>query len=149
MRFPYDVKGEVDLNIKRVFPHREKFYKPEIKIVVEYQNKKIKLFALVDSGADSCLFPGDVAEVLNIDARLGIRIDYVGLGNEKVPFYFHEVKIYVGNYWFKTMAGFTTRPIGTTALLGQQGLFENFIVTFNHKNKFFESNGSFKRQKTS
>ena len=89
---------------------------------------------MVDSGADACLFPPDVAEILEIDVKSGERADFVGIGSTKTTFYFHEVEILLGNYHVKTKVGFSTSAIGAGGVLGQQGFFENFVVAFDHKN---------------
>jgi len=138
MRFPYIYKGFLSGDVTAVYPNESRLFKPEIKIVVSYNGGKQKLFALVDSGADSCLFPKDVADVLGIDVRSGKQVFYTGIGGHQVLFYFHEIEIFVGKYKFKTMAGFANSGIGTTALLGQRGFFENFKVTFDRKNKYTE-----------
>ena len=138
MRFPYIDKGFSHPDIQRVFPQAKNIFKPEIKIAVRYGDVKRKLYALVDSGADSCLFPRDVADILGIDVRNGHKIFYTGIGGSQTLFYFHEVEIFVGKYKFKTMAGFANAGIGTSALLGQRGFFENFRVSFDNKNRFIE-----------
>ncbi len=138
MRIPYVSKGPAHGDILKVFPEAKSIFKPEIKIVVGHQDIKQKCFALIDSGADSCLFPRDMAEVLGIDVRSGRKIMYTGIGGQQVPFYFHQVEIFLGKYQFKTMAGFANTGIGTSALLGQKGFFENFIVSFDYKNRFVE-----------
>ena len=93
----------------------------------------------MDSGADACLFPRGIADVLGIDVRAGDRMDFTGIGGMPTPFYFHEVEIPLGEYQIKSKVGFSTSlNIGVGAILGQHGFFDNFIVTFDRKNKFME-----------
>ena len=138
MRVPYVLKGPAHGDIVRVFPDAPDNFKPEIKIAIRHKDNKLKCFALIDSGADSCLFPKGMADALGINLRSGSRITLVGIGKQNVHFYFHEIEIFVGKYKFKTMAGFADGEIGTSALLGQRGFFENFVVSFDRKNRFIE-----------
>ena len=138
MRVPYLYKGPSGPDVRKAFPEVKCIYRPEIKIAIQYGTSKQKLFALVDSGADSCLFPKDVADVLAIDLHAGIPIMYTGIGGHQVPFYFHEVEIFLDAYRFKTMACFASAGIGVGAILGQRGFFENFTVAFDYKQNFVE-----------
>lgn len=138
MKIPYKAIGPQDPQIVKVFPENKLTFRPVITIALLHQNTKEKFSALVDSGADACLFPRDAAEVLNIDIKSGPRAFFTGIGGGQIPFYFHEIDIFVGEYQVKTKVGFSTSTIGTTGLLGQQGFFDNFIVSFDYKNKFLE-----------
>ena len=137
MHIPY-VKERASSDTLKVFPDVQGVYRPKIKIAVEYNGIKQKVFALIDSGADSCLFPRDIGEVLNIDVRKGLPIMYTGIGGQQVPFYFHEVTVFFDQYSFKTMAGFAHAGIGTGGILGQRGFFENFAVKFDYKHLVVE-----------
>ena len=136
MRIPYIVQPASPA-LTKIFSKKELF-KPLITVVLRKGGKKRKLFALVDSGADACLFPPDVAEILEIDVKSGERADFVGIGSTKTTFYFHEVEILLGDYHVKTKVGFSTSTIGAGGVLGQQGFFENFVVSFDHKNCYVE-----------
>lgn len=138
MKIPY-LEKPVSAGFQRIFPEIAGVLKPLIPIVVRHQGKKEKVFALVDSGADACLFPSGLADRLGIEVREGIRHDFVGIGASKTPFYFHEVEILFGKYQVKTKVGFSTsQNIGAGGVLGQQGFFDHFIISFDHKNKFLE-----------
>ena len=138
MKIPYKALGPQDPAVIKVFPQNKLTFRPVITVALQYQNTKQKFSALVDSGADACLFPRDVAEVMNIDIKSGARAFFTGIGGGQIPFYFHEVDLFVGEYQVRTMAGFSTSTIGTTGLLGQQGFFDHFIISFDYKNKFIE-----------
>ena len=107
MKIPY-LEKPVSSGFKQIFPEVESVYKPLIPVVVRYRDKKEKVFALVDSGADACLFPAGLAERLGIDIRTGVRHDFTGIGALKTPFFFHEVEILFGRYQVKTKVGFST-----------------------------------------
>ena len=113
-------------------------YLPLLTIVVRHQEKKRKLLALVDSGADACLFPRDVAEILGIDVEAGRRANLTGIGGNRIPFFFHEIEILFDRYQVRTQAGFAKGSIGATGLLGQEGFFDQFTISFNLQNGLFE-----------
>ena len=138
MKIPYLVKT-ASPDFSKAFCDIRQILKPLIPVVLRFQGRKVKLFALVDSGADACLFPRGVADDLGIDVREGTRIDFTGIGGMPAAFYFHEVEILFGEHQVRTRVGFSIAlNIGTGGILGQQGFFENFIVAFNHKNRFIE-----------
>ena len=135
MKIPYKAIGPQDPQVVKVFPENKLTFRPVITIAMQYQNTKEKVIALVDSGADACLFPRDTAELLNIDIKSAQRAFFTGIGGGQIPFYFHEVTIFVGEYQIKSKVGFSTSTIGTTGILGQQGFFDSFIISFDCKNK--------------
>lgn len=138
MKIPYKAIGPQDPQIAKIFPENKLTFRPVITIALQYQNAKEKFSALVDSGADACLFPKDTAEMLNIDVKSGQRAFFTGIGGGQVPFYFHEVNMFIGEYQVKSKVGFSTSTIGTSGILGQQGFFDNFLVSFDCRNKFLE-----------
>ena len=136
MKVPY-LRNPAHGDFSNVFT--KEVLKPLVTIVLKHGERKVKLFALVDSGADACLFPKGVADLLGIDVRSGDRIDFIGIGGSSTQFYFHEVEILLGSYQVKAKVGFSTsQNIGMSGVLGQQGFFENFIISFDHKNGFIE-----------
>ena len=138
MRVPYLQQGPLNPELSKVYPGTKALLKPLITVVLRYQDKKQKLFTLVDSGADVCLFPKDVADILGIDIKNGAMVFITGIGGGQIPFYFHEVEILLGEYQVKTKVGFSNSHIGVSGILGQQGFFDNFIVSFDYRNRFIE-----------
>lgn len=136
MRVPFH-KQSPTADYAPIFPGRP-LQVPLLTVVVKHKDKKHKLLALVDSGADACLFPKDVADVLGITLSSGRAASLMGIGRNRVPFYFHEVEILFGRYHFRTQAGFARDNIGVSGLLGQKGFFEQFLVTFDNAGNYFE-----------
>lgn len=136
MRFSYVVQRSSPA-IAHIFPNQST-QQPLIKIVIGYQERKHKLLALIDSGADLCLFPRDVAEILGIDVPSGEKAIITGIGGNRLPFYFHEIEMLFDQYHVTTKAGFSTSSIGASGLLGQRGFFDHFVVSFDHTNGFID-----------
>ncbi|HXZ26742.1 MAG TPA: hypothetical protein VEG08_01965, partial [Terriglobales bacterium] len=92
------------------------------------------LMAIVDSGSPYCLFRADVATAIGIrDITTGIEGD---IGSVKKgqgdTVYFHKIQLYIESDWrIDVMAGFTPN-LSVAALLGRNGFFDQFLVTFDH-----------------
>ena len=97
--------------------------------------QQISFLALVDSGADICLMPGDLATLIGIDVAAGERRDVGGVvAGERRPYYLHDIDLGVGGVFAKATVGFMTdlAPNGY-GLLGQRGFFDRFsFVKFEH-----------------
>lgn len=87
--------------------------------------------ALVDSGADWCLFHADVGKLLGIPISQGERRNFVGVGGKMSVCYFHPIRLLIGPFVVNTKAAFTTALNFRYGLLGQSGFFDRFLVTFN------------------
>ena len=118
------------------FPQRIRFPRPTILVKVQYQEKTQDIYALVDSGADYCMFPSEVGEQLGIDVNSGKEDTVIGIGNQPYTFYFHNIDIIVGGHKNEAWAGFSDRV--PWPLLGQEGFFDRFEVKFNFRKKRVE-----------
>ena len=90
----------------------------------------MNILALIDSGSDDCLFSLGVARLLGLDLSPERDNRYVGIGGTEVVALFGTVRLDVGDFSYSVYAGFvdTTLPL---ALLGQNGFFDQFMITFN------------------
>ena len=81
MKFDYkDVKA----TSSEAYPHRKKIYRPDIKVTIKH-TKSIDVYALVDSGADYCVFPSELGEYIGFDVKSGKRDVIIGIGNKTIP----------------------------------------------------------------
>lgn len=91
--------------------------------------------ALIDSGADYCIFHAEIGELIGLDVKAGKPLTFFGVGGVKQIAYFHNVGVVVGGWKYECYAGFSydidNLPYG---LLGQDGFFDKFKVAFDlHK----------------
>jgi len=128
MKFPYS---------KFSLPNKTSFFgkhllKPIIPIGVFYKNKKIRYSALIDSGADFCIFDAEVGEYLGIDVKSGEKITFKGIeGANTVEAFLHEIILDIGGWDYKTTVGFSYHISRSGfGVLGQKGFFDIFIVKF-------------------
>ena len=100
---------------------------------------RLSCYAIVDSGADHCVFPRSFMQPLGLDP-LAAPVDMTsGVGSTNVPTHFANVMIDLqGLIQFPVYAGFTTgmEQLGM-GLLGQTGFFERLKITFDYSKKFY------------
>jgi hypothetical protein len=84
--------------------------------------------ALIDSGADHCIFSSEIADIIGIDLATGERDDISGVvAGARRPIYFHDVEISVGGNVHAIRAAFMPElSLNGHGLLGQYGLFDRF-----------------------
>lgn len=123
-----------------IFPYREitpRIKRPIIRIVLKSSDTFVVYPALIDSGADYCIFSIELAKPLNI--KLSKRkVSFQGVGKDKVQGYWGEVEIRVGEISYKTKAIFAEISEFGHGILGQKGFFDTFIVKFDLVQKEIE-----------
>lgn len=60
-------------------PGRDWFNRPYLKVRLFNAENYKDVLALVDSGADSCLFHSSISDELGIDSRSGLRTEFGGI----------------------------------------------------------------------
>ena len=120
MKFPYK-------------QYRNSVRRPIIPIHLRHGARELQYEALVDSGADICLFDWEVGEGLGIDIKSGIPCEVLGVSGAISMYYLHKVTLAIGGVFYKAEIGFVgsaSSPAISYGILGQKGLFDKFIVRF-------------------
>lgn len=115
--------------------------RPVIEIKLKSNNNSFLYEALVDSGADICLFHSEVGEAIGLDISKGKPREVFGVGGKVSLYYLHTIEIEVGGWTHKAEVGFMPDVAGRVmpyGLVGQKGFFENFIVKFDLKKEEIE-----------
>jgi len=94
----------------------------------------VKLLALVDSGADDCLFPLEVARFLKLPLKRDAIHRYGGIGSGTITAMFGTVTLEVGKWGIPLYAGFSESP-SVVPILGQNGFVSEFEISFNRPKK--------------
>ncbi len=142
MKFPFVI---VPAAPQDAFPGRDKVARPLVGVVLKKSGKEVRTLALVDSGADDCLFPASFAR------RLGITIPnqrsylFSGTAGNPQDAYFELIVIDIlcsqkrTVFSFELDAGFceTLEHTGC-GLLGRNGFFSRFKITFKRTDNYFE-----------
>jgi len=121
------------------FPRRFSASRPVIPVRLIKEKKEVLYLAIIDSGADLCIFHAQIGEVLGLTIESGKLLKFNGISGEQLTAYFHDIEIEVGGHRFDCYAGFSrdieNMPYG---LLGQVGFFNLFNVIFDYKRKRIE-----------
>jgi hypothetical protein len=128
MKFPYRKYPSKPVE---PYPTRKNILRPVIPIRLVHEDESCGYHALVDSGADYCIFHAEIGELIGLNIKTGKKLHVSGIGGEKAGAYFHTIIMEVGGWKYKCYAGFSykieTMPYG---ILGQSGFFNLFIVNF-------------------
>ena len=135
MKFKY---RKVFVGSSPVFPKRKFVFRPVIPISLIYKKKPLRYEALIDSGSDYTLFPSTLGKKLGINVESGKRESVSGVSGSALNIYFHNVFIEIAGYKFKVYAGFAENINQNFAILGRNGVFNNFKINFNLKKKEVE-----------
>ena len=115
------------------------FHRPYVIVRLAHETKHKDVIALVDSGADLCLFHSDIGKLIGIDVESGSELAFQGVSGAKATAYLHRVRLTVRDMDSISLdVGFTNLMAVGTGLLGQQGFFEQFQISFNLNEKLFE-----------
>ena len=110
--------------------------RPIIPLTILYKDRFVQYQALLDTGADYNIFHADIADYLGITLTKGKSMRITGIGGDSIKGYQHSVDIKVGKNLIRTSIVFSRHiPDNATAVLGNQGFFNHFCVTFNYKAK--------------
>jgi hypothetical protein len=119
-------------------PHRTSVLRPRIRVRLLHKNRFIDLLALVDSGADDCIFPIEVATELGLPLKKENTNHYAGIGSGHISAAFTHVQFAVpGEPPFTLYAGFSDAP-SVVPILGQAGFFDRVDVTFRKQKGLIE-----------
>lgn len=113
--------------------------RPYLQVRLSYENSHKDVLALVDSGADSCLFHSSVADELGIVLRDGWVKEFGGIAaGANVQAYMHTIQMQIQGFEEKVEfeAAFAdSDAIG--GLLGGIGFFDNYKLTLEkYKGRF-------------
>lgn len=121
------------------FPDGHSAKRPILRLDIIHGSSRQACYAIVDSGADHCMFPLSFAFQLGLDPLTAPANASAGVGNGAVPTFYWPVKIdFPGIITLDVYAGFTVGldHIGF-GLLGQCGFFDRVKVLFDHQAGFF------------
>lgn len=107
---------------------------PLIPITLIKENVEIDTDALIDSGANISVFREEIAECLEIVIEDGEEILLQGLGG-RIMGYIHEIKVRVDDDEFPCKVVFSKELTAGLNILGREGFFEYFQITFNERGK--------------
>ncbi len=101
-----------------------------VTVINPHANKKIKVYGLVDTGADECALPASYAVLLGHNLQSGYPKE-INTGNGKTLAYSHTVRIEIPDFKAQeTLIDFM--PNLNVPLLGVKSFLSNFILTVDY-----------------
>jgi hypothetical protein len=113
--------------------------RPMVQIEVSGPQNTKKFNALIDSGADYCLFNTEVAELVGLDLSKAKTRRLTGIGSIIEGFYLNDVEMRLEGIekTIKIPVCFVKTP-NVGLLLGQEGFFDKFRIRFEKDHDTFE-----------
>lgn len=148
MKLPF---SDLPISPDSAFPHRTAIVRPIAALLLTFGERQVVTFAIVDSGADNCVFPASIAERLGIPIPNDRKSSFSGSTEGPQTAYYAEVQATIlpmdaphiepgqEPLSFSLYAGFceTLEHVGM-GLLGQDGFFSHFAVSFYNPQSYFE-----------
>jgi hypothetical protein len=110
------------------------FYHPRLQVSLMNNGASVSCLALVDSGADWCVFPESSLKQLGIEKDDLPYTEVSLVSGPPIPVHLGIVTLDLGFSKYDTRVGFHE---GNLAVLGRQGFFDRWIVIFDTANKQF------------
>jgi len=107
---------------------------PIVEVILDKGGTKIRVDALVDSGAVISVFQGSIAEYLGIMIEEGEKRIFQGVGG-KIVGYIHKITLQIGKTKFSCRIAFSNELTTSVNILGRIDFFEKFLITFDEANK--------------
>lgn len=122
------------------FPYQEAapgIFRPIISVRLHFKETFVIYDALIDSGADRCIFHAGLAEILKVPT--GKQVKFRGISGELLQGAKATIYLALLNWKFKTEVIFSPN-LGPMAhgVLGQKGFFDNFKVCFDKQKQQIE-----------
>lgn len=109
-------------------------YYPIIPVEVGKGGRKLRTSAVVDSGASISIFNSRLAGLLGIDVETGEKRIFQG-ASAKLVGYSHNVRMIVAGKEIECKVAFSEELSTSFNLLGREGIFDKFLITFNEKGR--------------
>ncbi len=128
----------MSLFVPEIFPYqlfKGNFY-PLINLFIRAKKDlpKRKILALIDSGASMSIFQPDIAEELGIKIESGKPTSLQGVGGE-IKGYIHTLTLEISQKTINCPVVFSREYKVSVNLLGRDGFFHAFQITFNESKK--------------
>ena len=106
-------------------------WRPFIKVFLWYNHKRsAPLEAVLDTGADHCIFNAEIGQAMGIPVAEGVPIELSGFVRDaNVVGFLHRLTVTIATQSYEAPIVFAH---GMTAIgiLGQVGFFDHFLATF-------------------
>ncbi len=116
------------------------FYRPVIPVQLRLDKKTLRYEALLDSGADICIFHAELGELLGLDFNRLKSASFKGLSSKSESLGFQAIiDVGISNNFHSAplIFSYNISPYGY-GILGQKGFFEFYRIKFDYCKKEVE-----------
>lgn len=124
------------INLKDPFSNKTYILRPIIPVSLQYKDKSIHYEALIDTGADFCIFPTELANILGINLDPNKIIYFSGVDGEALKGFITAVKLRIGEITISAQIVFAES--GSTRVLGQKGFLDHFDIKLSYQKQTIE-----------
>lgn len=107
-----------------------------VTIINPHTNNKIKVYGLIDTGADECALPAQYAVLLGHNLQSGYPKE-INTGNGKTIAYSHTVRIEIADLATVQDTLIDFMPNLNVPLMGVKSFLSNFILTIDYPSLTF------------
>lgn len=113
-----------------------KLSRPIIPVSLKSDIRHLEVYSLIDSGADFCMFDGELSYILDIDLAKLEKITLTGI-NGIAEGYIAHLQVGVDHIYhpMPVIFSFDFSPRGFSGIVGQVGFFDAFEITFDRKKR--------------
>lgn len=124
MKFKYR-----QLNLPSPFSRKQNLERPIVPVSIISKYSSVRFEALIDSGADFCIFPTGISKILKINLTGSNKIYFSSATGDIVEGFISRLYLEIGGRKLNTKVVFADLA-GNTGVLGQYGFFDKFVVKF-------------------
>jgi len=108
-------------------------------VTLFHGGRDFRCYAIVDSGADDCMFPSAFAAQIGLELKAGRPYLFSGAGSRGQLAYFFDIELEIaGVLQYPLPVGFTqAMDSSRVGLLGQNGFFDRINVCFSLRERKF------------
>jgi hypothetical protein len=132
MKFPY-------IKIPQKDPTKKWISRPLIPVIIFGPKSNIKVLALINSGADKCLFNAQIGREIGLEVEKGKPETFMGIEGGRLVAYINKIKLQIIGIEniIEIEAGFVD-SLAVDVILGQEGFFDAFKIKFEKDHNIIE-----------
>lgn len=118
--------------IYKYFKVTSKIIRPIIPILLKSEKRVMLYSALIDSGADYCIFSLDIADALEIKLKRKNKLELSGIGKENIIGFWDRIELRIDDKTFISKVIFAGINEYGHGILGQLGFFDHFDIKLSY-----------------
>ncbi len=120
----------IEFSFKRVIsPKFGQVLKPVVPVTIIGPKRRVKVFMLLDSGADISMIPHSVGEVIGLDLDMTTRSEVQGIGEGSVPYVLGQVRFQIESREVSSRIGWALIE-EVPFILGRLDVFQKLAIEF-------------------